>query len=52
MRVGSNDVGLALNYFAESAEHYMKAGMQYPEDDEKRIGESYRPPSSDIALGF
>ncbi|KAJ3527907.1 hypothetical protein NM688_g8062 [Phlebia brevispora] len=32
-----DDVELALDYFAESAEYYMKAGMAYPEDDEKRI---------------
>lgn len=36
MQAGSNDVERALNYYAESAGFYTKAGMLYPEDDEKR----------------
>ena len=33
----TDDVGRALDYFAASAEQYMKAAMLYPEDDENRI---------------
>ena len=35
---GLDDTERASAYFAESAGHYTRAGMLYPEDDEKRIG--------------